>query len=342
MKSFANMLLIVFIAGCGINSTEEDEAAETNSHKLVFDDFVGNRIINGKKIKVSIEDSDGDVAEEGGFANLSVTLSRKCDEDESYQDVDTVNAVKGMATFTIKGWERGKCSVRATASGASEASEEDLAVGAGLLSIELKNQLPNELVVKRTFTLKVKAMTSDDRAFAKDSELYLYGPHLKQFGKARAQAKVDDKGVATFDNLYFIASQTTDIELSIWNKDLTNVGYIDLTREIMLTPLTGQIGSAVFNSKNSTMTLTGLAPQRDTDVKVGYAIRTSLHDDQYQIFCTGETPLSAGNSEVTVAKTTCFEKLKADELSIKFVDALILVDDQTKEVRSTPLLVNNP
>ena len=346
MKSFAYMLLIVFIAGCGINSTEEDKAAETDSHKLVFDGFAGNRIVNGQKIKVSIKDSDGDVAEEGGFASLSVTLARKCGDDESYQDVETVDAVEGMATFVIKDWQRdNKCDVRVTANGASEAVQEDLSVGAELLSLEMKNQLPNMLHVKRAFTLKVKATSSDGRTFAKDSKLYLDGHNLKQFGQVEAQAKVDDNGVATFDNLYFIAPVTTDIELRIRNNDRSEVGHIYLMSEILLVPLTGKIGSAILNDKAKTLKLTGLAPAPDTDaVEIGYAIRTRLHDDQYQIFCSGGATLGVGKDEVTVAKTTCLEEKfkEASELPVKFVDVLISIDGQTKEVRSTPLLVSSP
>ena len=344
MKFFAYMLLIVFIAGCGINSTEEDDAAETDSHKLVFAEIAGNRIINGKQIEVTIEDSDGKVVEQGSFATLSVTLARKCNEDESYQDVETVEAVKGMAIFTIKDWQNdNKCTVRVTADGASETVEEDLVVGAGLLSIEIKNQLPNMLHVKRVFKLRVKAMTSDNRAYAKDSKLYLDGHNLRQFGQTRAQAIVDAEGVATFNNLYFVAPFTTDIELEIWNKDHTEVGHIYLMSEILLTQLTGEIGSAVFNSEKSTMTLTGLAPIPGADKKIGYAIRTSFHADQYDVFCSGETN-ATGTNEVKVAQTTCLEEKfkEANELPVKFVDVLIPVDEQTYEVRSTPLLVTSP
>ena len=345
MKSFTYILLIAFFVGCGINLTEDDKAAEAESHKLVFAEIAGNRIINGKKIEITIEDSDGKLAEEGNFATLSVTLARKCDDDKSYQDVDTVDAVKGTATFTIKDWKRGKCSVRATASGASEAKEQDLTVGAKLLTIEMQDKLPNVLLVKRAFTLKVKATSSDGRTFAKDSTLYLYGPrHLRQFGKEKAEAKVDGAGVATFNNLYFIAPVATDIELSVWNQDENEVGYIDLTSEILLQQLTAEISSATFNSEKATMTLTGLSPS-PSDNKIYYAVRNSDNAKKRNIICTDDkgVALAAGDSEITITKTTCFEEklTKANNLSVLFVDVLIKIDEQTSEVRSTPLRIVN-
>ena len=339
MRFFAHMMLVLFIACCGVNSTEDD-AAKADTHKLVFTDL-NDRIVNGHRIKVTIEDSKGDVVEEGTFASLSVTLAHKCDNEEFYQDVETVNAVKGTATFTIDGWTDGECAVRATANGASEVVEEKINVGAEPLTIEVMNMSDlGTLQVKRVFTLKVKATTADDKAHNKDTKLHLSGhQHLRQFGKEKAQASVDASGVATFNDLYFVAPITTDIHLAVANEDGTESGTIVLTSEVMLQPLAGMVGSATFNFKLKTLVVAGLNTATVAG-KIKYAIRNSDRADEHKIHCTADQPLAIGASEATFEKTTCLEGLKEDDLHSMIVDVLTLVDAQTHQVRSTPLLVS--
>ena len=340
MRFLAQIMLVFFIACCGISSTEDD-AAEADTHKLVFADL-NDRIVNGHQIVVTIEDSKGDVAKEGTFATLSVTLAHKCDNEESYQDVETVDAVEGTATFTIDGWTDGECAVRATANGASEVVEEKINVGAEPLTIEVMNMSDlGTLLVKRVFTLKVKATTADKKAHNKDTKLHLNGhQHLRQFGKEKAEATVDVEGVATFNDLYFVAPITTDIELIVANEDGTESGTIVLTSEVMLQPLAGMVGSATFNFKDKTLEVAGLNTATVAG-KIKYAIRNSNHADERKIHCAGDKPLAIGDSGKKFDKTTCLEGLKEDDLHSMIVDVLTVVDAQTHQVRSTRLLVTS-
>ena len=340
MRFFAHIVLVFFIACCGIDSTEND-AAKADTHKLVFDELANNRIVNGQQVKVQIEDREGEVVEEGSLASLSVTLGRKCDNEESYQNMATVDAVKGIATFTIdNSWTDGDCAVRATADGVTEAVEDGITVGAELLNIEMIGSL-GTLQVKQVFALKVKATTSDKKAYDKGEKLYLHGPSdLRQFGGGKAEATVDAQGTATFNNLYFIAPVTTDIQLIVASEDGGQSGTIILTSEVMLQPLAGMVGSVTFNFKEKTLALTGLNTATVAG-KIKYSIRNSVHADEHKILCSGDTNnLAIGDSKATAPKTTCLEGLKKDDLDGMIVDVLTVLDAQTRQVRSTPLLVN--
>ena len=339
MRFFAHIVLVFFIACCGIDSTEND-AAKADTHKLVFDELANNRIVNGQQVKVQIEDREGEVVEEGSLASLSVTLGRKCDNEESYQNMATVDAVKGIATFTIdNSWTDGDCAVRATADGVTEAVEDGITVGAELLNIEITEKPGTLPIVKRVFSLKVKATTSDKKAYTRGSKLYLHGPSdLRQFGEAKAEATVDANGVADFNNLYFIAPVTTDIQLIVTSEDGGQSGTFALTGEIRLEQLDGTISSATFDFKEKTLALGGLNTDPSTDIR--YAIRNSDHADEYKIHCTDKVTTSATNgSNAQIKKTTCLEGLKKDDLDGMFVDVLI-GEAPVGEVRSTPLLVN--
>lgn len=345
MRSFVHMLLAVLIACCGIDAPE-DNAAEADAHKLTFANLDNDRIINGQQIEITVEDGDDKVVESGDLASLSVTLARKCDSDQSYTDMATVDAIEGVATFTIEDWSNGKCAIRATADGVTEVVEEDIAVGAEPLTIEATLPESNILNIKQAFTLAITATSADGKSFAKGSSLYLTGHrHLRQFGKTVAEAVVAQGGVAHFENLYFIAPITTDIHLVVANKDGSEAGTVSLTKEIMLNPPAGQVGQAILADKARTLQLTGLLPTPTVnDVEFGYAIRNSDSADERKIFCAGEVTVAAGAdaeapSEVTVAKTTCLEKLQVS--GQLFVDVLVAIDPKISTVRSTPLVVSS-